>query len=66
MTKTVYKPLHVITKNSKIYDNVTATIRASYLLHADEQAVVLINKIEKLNLYIENPTKLSKVICNCQ
>ena len=46
MVTTAYKPVHVITKNSKIYDKVTATIRDSYLLHADEQTVVLINKVE--------------------
>ena len=27
---TVYKPVHVIIRNSKIYDKVTATIRCSY------------------------------------
>ena len=36
MATTIYKPVHVITKNSKIYDKVTATIRGLYLLHADE------------------------------
>ena len=36
MATTVYKPVHVITKNSKIYDKVTATVRGLYLLHADE------------------------------
>ena len=48
MTTTVYKPVHVITKNSGIYDKVTATIRGSYLLHADadEHTLVFINKIE--------------------
>ena len=44
MATTVCKPVHVITKNSKIYDKVT--IRSSYLLHADEHTVVLINKVE--------------------
>ena len=38
--------MYVITKNSKIYDKVTATIRGSYLLHADEHTVVLIYKVE--------------------
>ena len=52
MATAVYKPVHVITKNSKIYDRVTATIRGSYLLHADEHTVVLINKVEQLSLYI--------------
>ena len=46
MATTVYKPVHVIAKNSKIYDKVTATIRSSYLLHAYEHIVVLINKVE--------------------
>ena len=46
MATTVYKAVHVITKNSKIYGIVTATIRASDLLHADEHNVVLINKVE--------------------
>ena len=46
MAITVYKPVHVITKNSKMYDKVSATIKGSYLLHADEHTVVLINKVE--------------------
>ena len=46
MATTANKPVHVITKSSKIYDKVTATIRGSYLLHADEHTVVLINKVE--------------------
>ena len=46
MATTVYKPLYVITKNSKMYDKITATIKGSYLLHADEHTVVLINKAE--------------------
>ena len=45
MATTVYKPVHVITKNSKIYDKVTATIRGSYLLHADEHTVIRMNKV---------------------
>ena len=44
MATTAYKSVHVITKNSKVYDKVTATIRSSYLLHTDEYSVVLINK----------------------
>ena len=35
MATTVYKPVHAITKNSKIYDKATATIRGSYFLHFD-------------------------------
>ena len=46
MAITVYKPVHVITKNSKIYEKVTAAVRGSYLLHADEHTVVFINKVE--------------------
>ena len=46
MATTVYKPVHLITKNSKIYEKVNATIRGSYLLYADEHTVVLINKVE--------------------
>ena len=46
MATTICKPVHVITKNSKIYDKVAATIRGSYLLHPDEHTIVLINKIE--------------------
>ena len=46
MANTEYKPPHVITKNSKIYGKATATIRDSYLLHADEHTVVLISKVE--------------------
>ena len=66
MTTTVYKPVHVKTKNSKIYDKVTANIRGSYLLHADERTEVLIkNRIAK-PIYIENPSKLSKTGCNYQ
>ena len=48
MATTAYKPVHVITKNNKIYDKVTATIRGSYLLHADEHTVVLTNKWNKI------------------
>ena len=44
MATSVHKLVHVITKNSKIYDKVNATIRGSYLLHADEHTLVLINK----------------------
>ena len=58
MATTVYKPVHVTTKNSKIYGKVTATIRGSYLLHADEHSIVLINKKEELGLDIQK----SKVI----
>ena len=46
MATTVYKPVHVITKNSKTYDKVTATIRGTYLLHADKHTAVLVNKIK--------------------
>ena len=50
MAFTVYKPVPVTTENNKIYDKVTATIRVTanmnYLLHADEDTVVLINKIK--------------------
>ena len=46
MATTVRKPVHVTTKNIKIYDKVTATRRSSYLLHADERTIVLINKME--------------------
>ena len=46
MATTVYKPVHVITRNSKIYDKVNATIRGSYLVHADGDTIVLINKVE--------------------
>ena len=38
---------------SKIYDKVTATIRGSCLLPADEHTVVLMNKIEELGQYIQ-------------
>ena len=46
MATTVFKPVHLITKNSKIYYKVTATMRSSYLLHADEHTVVLMKKVE--------------------
>ena len=46
MATTVYKPVDVTTKSSKIYDKVTETIRVSYLLHADEHTAGLINKLE--------------------
>ena len=49
MATTVYKPdkpVDVIAKNNKIYDKATATIRGSYLLHADEHIVVLIIKVK--------------------
>ena len=58
MATTGFKSVHVTTKNSKIYDKVTASIRGSYLFHADKHTVVLINKIEELALYIQK----SKVI----
>ena len=35
MATTVYNPVRVTTKNSKIYHKVTATVRALHLLHAD-------------------------------
>ena len=38
--------VHVITKNSKIYDKVTVTIRGSYLLYVDEHILVVINKVK--------------------
>ena len=42
-------------------------MRGSYLLHADEHTVVLIDKIEELSLYIQkNLRKLSKISYNCQ
>ena len=44
----LYKSVHVATKNSKICDKVTVTIRGSYLLHADEH----IKKIEELSIYM--------------
>ena len=53
MATTAYKPGHVATKNSKIYDKVTAAMRGSYLLHADQHTLVLIKKIEELGLYIQ-------------
>ena len=46
MATTLYQPVHVMTKNSKIYYKVNATIRDSYLLHADEHSAVLINNVE--------------------
>ena len=46
MATTVYKPVHLITKNSKIYEKVNATVRGSHFLYADEHTVVLINKVE--------------------
>ena len=46
MATIVHKPVHVITISSKICDKVTATIKGSYLLHADEHTVVLISKVE--------------------
>ena len=46
MTTIVFKPVHVTTKNSKIYDKVTETIRVSFLLHTDEHTAGLINKLE--------------------
>ena len=46
MTTVVFKPVHVTTKNSEIYDKITETIRVSYLLHADEHTAGLINKLE--------------------
>ena len=51
---TVYKPVHVAPKNSKIYDKVTTTIWVSYLLHTDEHTVVVIKKIEELSYIYKN------------
>ena len=58
MATTVYKPVHVQTRHSKINDKITATIRSSYLWRADESTVVLINKTEEQGLYAQK----SKVI----
>ena len=52
----LYKLVHVATKNSKICDKVTVTIRGSYLLHADEH----INKIEELSIYIQKSKESMK------
>ena len=50
MDNTVYNLVPETSKNSKIDDKVTATIRGSYRLHDDEHTVVLINKIEEIGL----------------
>lgn len=69
MATTVYNPVRVTKKPSKIYHKVTATIKGLYLLHAVEHTVVFINKIEELSqkqkLY-KNLRWLSKVSYNCQ
>ena len=55
----LYKPAHLITKTSKTYDKVTATIRVSYPLHADEYTV-FVNKVEQLGLYIGKSKEIIK------
>ena len=36
MVTTVYKSVHLTTKNSMIYNKVIVTIRGAYILQADE------------------------------
>ena len=52
MATTVYNPVHETTETEN-YGIVTATIRGSYLIHADEQIKVSMNKIQELGLYIQ-------------
>ena len=52
MAVTVYKPAHETTKAVN-YDKVTATIRVSYLMHADEHTKVFMNKMEEPGLNID-------------
>ena len=59
MPTTVYKPVHETTKTAK-YDEVTATIRGSYLMHTDEDTKVFMNKIEELALYIQKSKAIIK------
>ena len=53
MDITVYNPVPETTKNSKIYEKFTATIKGSYLLHDDGHTAVLINKIEEIGLRVQ-------------
>ena len=50
-TNTVYRPVHKTEATN--YGKVTGLIRGSYLIHADEHAIVFLNKIEKPGLYIQ-------------
>ena len=50
MATTVYKPVYVTNKTAK-YDKVTAAIKRSYFLHADEHTKAFLNKIGELCLY---------------
>ena len=52
MAVTVYKPAHETTKAVN-YDKFTATIRGSYLMHADEHTKVFMNKMEEPGLNID-------------
>ena len=52
MAVTVYKPAHETTKTAN-YGKVTASIRGSYLMHADEHRKVFMNKIEEPGLNID-------------
>ena len=52
-------PVHITAKTVK-YGKVIETIRASYLLHADEQTKVFMNNIEELGCYIQKSTVIIK------
>ena len=57
MSTSVYKPIHETTETTN-NDKVIATIRGSYLMHADEHTKLFMNKIQELGLYIQK----SKII----
>ena len=51
--RTEYKPVHK-TREATNYGKVTGTIRASYLVHADDHTKVFMNNIEKArSIYIK-------------
>ena len=52
MATTAYKPVHEITKTAN-YDKVTAPIRGSYLMHADADTKVLMDKRRTRSIYIK-------------
>ena len=56
MDTTVYKPVH----KTANYDEVTTTMRGSYLMHPDEHTKVFLNKIEELGLYIQKAKVIIK------
>ena len=59
MATSVYKPIHETTETAS-NDKVTATIRGSYLMHADKHTKLFMNKIQELGLYIQKSKVIAK------